>query len=264
MNRLNQVFANGKAFIPFITAGDPSLEITEQLVYRMAEAGADLIELGIPFSDPVAEGQVIQDADIRALSGGVSVDKIFSMLKSIRNACSVPIAFMTYANPVFAYGVDRFMKDCREAGVDALIVPDLPYEEKGELLPFCLKYGICLISMIAPTSNHRIRMIAREAEGFIYCVSSMGVTGMREDISNDAREMIKIVKEVKDIPCAVGFGISTPEQASKVAEYSDGVIVGSAIVKIVEQYGYECVPHVAEYVRIMKNAVKTVAKKEED
>jgi len=260
MNKLKQVFANGKAFIPFITAGDPSLEITEQLVYRMAEAGADLIELGIPFSDPVAEGQVIQDAGSRALSGGVSVDKIFDMLKNIRNTCAVPIAFMTYANPVFVYGADRFMKNCREAGVDALIVPDLPYEEKGELLPFCLKHEICLISMIAPTSNHRIRMIAKEAEGFVYCVSSMGVTGVRKDIGEDVREMIKTVKETKEIPCAVGFGISTPEQATRIAEFSDGVIVGSAVVKIVEQYGYKCVPHVAEYVCMMKDALRAVSK----
>jgi tryptophan synthase alpha chain len=255
MNKLQQAFANGKAFIPFITAGDPSIEITEQLVLQMAEAGADLIELGIPFSDPVAEGQVIQDADIRALSGGVSVDKIFDMLKHIRKTCNVPIAFMTYANPVFAYDADRFLKNCQEAGVDALIVPDLPFEEKGELMPFCLKYGISLISMIAPTSNNRIHMIAREAQGFVYCVSSMGVTGVRQDISNDAKEMVKLVKEVNDIPCAIGFGISTPEQASRMAEFSDGVIVGSAIVKIVEQYGSGCVPHVAEYVRMMKNAV---------
>jgi len=262
MNRLNQVFANGKAFIPFITAGDPSIEITEQLVLHMAEAGADLIELGIPFSDPVAEGQVIQDANIRALSNGVTVDKIFDMLKRIRKMCDVPIAFMTYANPVFSYNSDRFLKNCREAGVDALIVPDLPFEEKGELMPFCLKYGICLISFIAPTSSNRIHMIAREAEGFVYCVSSMGVTGIRQNIGDNSREMVRLVKEVKDIPCAVGFGISTPEQASRIAEFSDGVIVGSAIVKIVEQYGYQCVPHVVEYVRMMKNAVKNAFNKE--
>jgi len=256
MNRLNQVFANGKAFIPFITAGDPSIEITEQLVLQMAEAGADLIELGIPFSDPVAEGQVIQDANIRALSNGVTVDKIFDMLKRIRKTCNVPIAFMTYANPIFAYNSDRFLRNCLEAGVDALIVPDLPFEEKGELMPFCLKYGIILISLIAPTSSNRIHMIAREAQGFVYCVSSMGVTGIRQNIGDDVREMVRLVKEVKDIPCAVGFGISTPKQASRMAEFSDGVIVGSAIVKIVEQYGYQCVPHVVEYVRKMKNAVQ--------
>ncbi|HHY91650.1 MAG TPA: tryptophan synthase subunit alpha [Clostridiales bacterium] len=255
MNKLQRAFANGKAFIPFITAGDPSLEITEQLVFHMAEAGADLIELGIPFSDPVAEGPVIQDASRRALSGGVSVDKIFDMLQSVRKTCMVPIALMTYINPVFVYGPERFMKKCRETGVDALIVPDLPFEERGELMPFCLEYGIYLISMISPASNNRIQMIAREAEGFVYCVSSMGVTGVRERIGDEAKEMVELVKKVKDIPCAIGFGISTPEQAAKMAAFSDGVIVGSAIVKIVEQYGSQCVPHVEEYVRRMKTAV---------
>lgn len=255
MNKLQQVFANGKAFIPFITAGDPSIEITKELVIQMSEAGADLIELGIPFSDPVAEGQVIQDANVRALSSGTSVDKIFDMLKEIRKVSNVPIAFMTYANPVFAYDADRFLRNCQEIGVDGLIVPDLPFEEKEELMPFCLKYGISLISMIAPTSKNRIHMIAREAQGFIYCVSSMGVTGIREDISTDVKEMVELIKEVSDIPCAIGFGISTPEQATRMAEFYDGVIVGSAIVKVVERYGCQCVPHVVEYVRKMKNAV---------
>ena len=256
MNRIKQAFSYGKAFIPFITAGDPSIDITERLVLRMAEAGADLIELGIPFSDPVAEGKVIQEADIRALSGGATVDKVFDMLMRIRRTCHVPIAFMTYANPVFAYGADRFMQSCREAGVDALIVPDLPFEEKGELMPSCIEHEITLISMIAPTSSNRIQMIAREAEGFVYCVSSMGVTGVRQDIGSDAKEMIRLVKEVNDIPCAVGFGISTPEQASKIAGFADGVIAGSAIVKIIEKYGSECIPHVTDYVQGMKNAVR--------
>ena len=256
MNKLEQVFTNGKAFIPFITAGDPSIEITEQLVLAMADAGADLIELGIPFSDPVAEGQVIQEADNRALSGGVTTDKIFSMMGRIRKSCNVPMAFMTYVNPIFTYGTDRFMKNCQEIGIDGIIVPDLPYEEKDELMPCCLKYGVKLISMIAPTSNNRISMIARDAQGFIYCVSSLGVTGVRQEINTDVKEMIKLVKEVKDIPCAIGFGISTPEQAAKMVQFSDGVIVGSAIVKIVEQYGMDCVPHVVEYVRMMKNAIK--------
>lgn len=256
MNKLERVFANGKAFIPFITAGDPSIEITEQLVLELADAGADLIELGIPFSDPVAEGKVIQDADNRALSGGITIDKIFSMTRRIRKSCNVPIAFMTYMNPIFTYGIDRFIKKCQEVGIEGIIVPDVPYEEKDELMPFCSKYGVNLISMIAPTSNNRIRMIAKEAQGFIYCVSSLGVTGVRQEISSDVREMIKLVKEAKDIPCAIGFGISTPEQAAKMIEFSDGVIVGSAIVKIVEQYGIDCVPHVVEYVRMMKNAMK--------
>ncbi|GAE87154.1 tryptophan synthase subunit alpha [Acetivibrio straminisolvens] len=256
MNKLERAFGNGKAFIPFITAGDPSLEITEQLVYRMAEAGADLIELGIPFSDPVAEGPVIQEADCRALSAGTTTDKIFDMVGRIRKSCDVPIAFMTYANPIFTYGTEKFLKKCSETGIDALIVPDIPFEEKEELVPFCKEYDVRLISMIAPTSQERIRTIAKEAEGFLYCVSSMGVTGVRDKIGDEAKEMIKIVKEVKDIPCAIGFGISTPEQAAEMAGSSDGVIVGSAIVKIIAQYGAECIPHVEEYVRKMKNAIK--------
>ncbi|MEC1719767.1 tryptophan synthase subunit alpha [Schinkia azotoformans] len=255
MNKLQEVFFNGKAFIPFITAGDPTMEITEQLVLEMAKAGADLIELGIPFSDPIAEGPVIQEADIRALSAGATTDKIFAMMKRIREVSTVPIAFMTYVNPIFTYGAEKFMKNCQEAEVCAVIVPDLPFEEKEELLPYCSQYGVTLISMIAPTSNDRIRMIASEAEGFIYCVSSMGVTGVRKEIGNEVENMIKIVKEVKDIPCAIGFGISTPEQAEKMAKFSDGVIVGSAIVRIVAQHGTDCVPHVVDYVREMKKAI---------
>jgi len=256
MNRVEQVFNGGKAFIPFITAGDPTMAITEQLVLGMAEAGADLIELGIPFSDPVAEGPVIQEADYRALSNGATTDKIFDMVGRIRKSCNVPIAFMTYANPIFTYGTDRFLKNCREVGIDALIVPDVPFEEKGELMPSCDKYGITLISMIAPSSNNRIRMIASEAQGFIYCVSSMGVTGVRKEIKSDVEEMIRLVKEVKNIPCAIGFGISTPEQAAKMALFSDGVIVGSAIVRIVEQYGVDCIPYVVEFVHKMKDAIR--------
>jgi len=256
MNRLQQVFANGKAFIPFITAGDPTLAVTEQLVLQMAEVGADLIELGIPFSDPIAEGPVIQEADIRALASGTTTDKLFALVERIRKTCQVPLAFMTYVNPIFTYGTERFVKNCQAVGIDALIVPDVPFEEKQELLPACAQYGVTLISMIAPTSNQRIRMIAGEAEGFIYCVSSMGVTGVRQSISNDVGQMIQLVKEVKDIPCAIGFGISTPEQARQMAQFADGVIVGSAIVKIIGQYGADCVPKVVEYVRSMKAALK--------
>lgn len=256
MNRLEQVFNNKKAFIPFITAGDPSLEITEKLVLKMAEVGADLIELGIPFSDPVAEGPVIQEADNRALSAGATTDKIFDMVKNIRKSCDVPIAFMTYANPVFSYGADKFMKKCKEVCVDAVIVPDIPFEEKEEFLPYCSKYNVSFISMIAPTSKDRIRKIAAEAEGFIYCVSSLGVTGVREKLGNDIEEMIKLAKEVKNIPCAIGFGISNPEQAAAMSKISDGVIVGSAIVKIIAQYGSECVPHVEEFVKSMIKAIR--------
>jgi len=255
MNKLRQVFGGKKAFIPYITAGDPSPETTEQLIVGMSEAGADLIEVGIPFSDPVAEGQVIQNANIRALSAGMTTDRVFDILRNVRKVCDVPIAVLTYANPVLAYDPEKFLKNCMETVVDALIVPDLPYEEKEELAPSCRKYGISLISMVSPTSEKRIRMIAKEAEGFVYCVSSMGVTGIRKNIGDDVREIIRLVKEVRDIPCAVGFGINTPEQAMKLTEFADGIIVGSRIVKIIDEYGPDCVPHVAEYVRMMKKAV---------
>ena len=255
MTRIRQAFARGKAFIPFITAGDPNMEVTEQLVIKMAEAGADLIELGIPFSDPVAEGEVIQRADERALAAGTTIDGIFAMVSRVRATCDIPLAFMTYVNPVFTYGSSRFLQRCSETGIDALIVPDLPFEEKGELLPYCRQYGVDLISLIAPTSRDRIRMIAQEAEGFIYCVSSLGVTGVRQEIGADVGEMVRLVKETRDIPCAVGFGVSTPEQAAEMAGLADGVIVGSAIVKIVERYGTECVPRVAEFVQTLKEAM---------
>ena len=255
MSRIAQAFAQGKAFIPFITAGDPSLAITEQLVLKMAEAGADLIELGIPFSDPIAEGLVIQRADERSLAAGTTTDKIFAMVGRIRKVCSIPLAFMTYVNPIFTYGTDRFMKNCRDVGIDALIVPDVPLEEKDELLPYCSKYEIELISMIAPSSRDRIRMIALEAQGFVYCVSSLGVTGVRREIKTDVGEMISLVKAVRDIPCAIGFGISTPEQAAAMAQVADGVIVGSAIVGMIEQYGVNCVPYVTQYIKTMKEVV---------
>ncbi|MFA8439855.1 tryptophan synthase subunit alpha [Pueribacillus sp. YX66] len=257
MSNLKQVFAKGKAFIPFITAGDPSLDITEKLVHEMTDAGADLIELGIPFSDPIAEGPVIQEADIRALNAGTTTDHIFEMVRRIRTTNQVPIAFMTYINPIFTYGVERFMKNCQEADVCAIIVPDLPFEEREELQSVCQAHDVTLISMIAPTSNERIRMIANDAEGFIYCVSSMGVTGVRKELGNDVQQMIQLVKEVKDIPCAIGFGISTPKQAARMAGISDGVIVGSAIVKMIAEYGKDCVPHVGRYVREMKKAIES-------
>lgn len=255
MSRISEVFNHKKAFIPFVTAGDPGLEVTEQLILHMAEAGADLIEIGIPFSDPVAEGPVIQEADARALAAGTTTDKIFDMVRKVRKASTVPIAFMTYVNPIYTYGTRKFMENCKRAEVDAIIVPDVPYEEREELKPLCDSFGITLISMIAPTSRDRIEMIARDAEGFIYCVSSMGVTGVRDEIGAEVADMIKTVKGVKDIPCAVGFGISTPEQAGVMASVSDGVIVGSAIVKIIAKYGKDCIPYVEEYVRSMKGAI---------
>ncbi len=255
MSRIKQIFANGKAFIPFVTAGDPNLEITEQLVLAMAEAGADLIELGVPFSDPVSEGLAIQKADERALLAGTTADKIFDMVKRIRKTTDVPLAFMTYINPIFVYGADKFLSNCKECNMDAVIVPDLPFEEKDEILPYCEKYGIDLISLIAPTSKERISMIASQAQGFVYCVSSMGVTGVRNEITTDITQMVSLVKAAQDIPCAIGFGISTPEQAKEMAQKADGVIVGSAIVEIVAQYGENCVKPVRDYVFAMKQAI---------
>lgn len=255
MNKIRQAFEHGKAFIPFITCGDPSLEITEQLVYAMEKAGADLIELGIPFSDPTAEGPVIQEADTRALRGNVTTDRIFSMVEKIRKNTQMPIVFMTYANVVFSYGTGRFMEKAAGLGIDGLILPDVPFEEREEFAAACEKYGMSLISMIAPTSHDRIRMIAKEAKGFVYCVSSLGVTGTRSEITTDIGAMVQLVKEVNDIPCAVGFGISTPKQAAEMAALSDGAIVGSAIVKLCGKYGEDCVPYVEEYVRQMKDAV---------
>lgn len=255
MSRVRDVFQNNKAFIPFVTAGDPDLAVTQQLIPAMARAGADLIEIGIPFSDPIAEGPVIQEADMRALAAGATTDKIFSMVKRSREKTHVPLAFMTYINPIFVYGSERFLSRCKECGIDAVIVPDMPFEEKHQLLPHCQHYGIELISLIAPTSKERITAIAEEAEGFVYCVSSMGVTGVRNEITTDIREMVSLVKKAKDIPCAIGFGISTPEQAKKMVVYADGVIVGSAIVGIIAEYGADCIGPVCDYVRRMKDAI---------
>lgn len=256
MTKIADAFANGKAFIPFLTCGDPDLETTEKLIGAIAEAGADLIELGIPFSDPTAEGPVIQDANQRALSAGTTTDKIFDMVRRVRQTVSIPMVFMTYANVIFSYGADRFLKTAAEIGMNGIIVPDVPFEEKQEFEPLCQKYGLDQISMIAPTSHDRIHAIAEQANGFLYCVSSLGVTGTRTAITTDIGAMVKLVKEVKDIPCAVGFGISTPEQAESMCRQADGAIVGSAIVKLIAQYGRDSVQPVADYVRTMKTACR--------
>ena len=255
MSKIKEAFANGKAFIPFITCGDPDLETTKAVVKSMAANGADLIELGIPFSDPTAEGPVIQGANLRALTGGVTTDKIFDMVRELRKELTLPMVFMTYANVVFSYDADKFISICAEIGIDGLILPDLPYEEKEEFADICKKYGLDLISLIAPTSENRVAMIAREAEGFIYIVSSLGVTGVRSEIRTDISSLVKLVRENSSVPCAVGFGISTPEQAAKMAGISDGAIVGSAIVKLIAQYGREAAGPVGEYVKSMTDAV---------
>ena len=256
MSNIKKAFSNGKAFIPFITCGDPDLETTKSCVLQAAANGADLIELGIPFSDPTAEGPVIQEANERALKGGVTTDKIFDLVQDLRKQTEIPLVFMTYANVIFSYGAEKFISKCKEIKIGGLILPDLPFEEKEEFLPLCKKYGVDLISMIAPTSEKRISMIAREAEGFLYIVSSLGVTGTRTEITTDLNSIIKTVRENSNIPCAIGFGISTPEQAAKMAKISDGAIVGSAIVKIIGKYKNQAPEKVGAFVKGMKNAIK--------
>ncbi len=255
MSNIKKAFENGKAFIAFITCGDPDLETTAAVVRAAVENGADLIELGIPFSDPTAEGPVIQGANLRALNGGITTDKIFAFVKELRRDVKVPMVFMTYANVVFSYGAEKFISTCQNIEIDGLILPDLPFEEKGEFLPFCQKYGVNLVSLIAPTSENRIAMIAKEAEGFLYIVSSLGVTGTRSEIKTDLASIVKVARENTDIPCAIGFGISTPEQARKMAEISDGAIVGSAIVQLLEKHGKDAPVYVGEYIKSMKNAI---------
>lgn len=259
MSKIADAFAKGKAFIPFITCGDPDLETTKEIVRSMAANGADLIELGIPFSDPTAEGPVIQGANLRALKNGVTTDRIFDMVRELRtdsaHPVSLPMVFMTYANVVFSYDAEKFIRTCQEIGIDGLILPDLPFEEKGEFDEICRKYDIDLISLIAPTSENRVAIIAKEAKGFIYIVSSLGVTGVRSEIKTDIASLVKLVRENASVPCAVGFGISTPEQAAKMAGISDGAIVGSAIIKLVAQYGKDAAGAVGEYVRKMKDAI---------
>ena len=256
MSNIHKAFENGKAFIPFITCGDPNLETTAAAVRAAVQNGADWVELGIPFSDPTAEGPTIQGANLRALSGGVRTDQVFDLVRELRTDVTVPMVFMTYANVVFSYGAERFISTCREVGIDGLILPDLPFEEKEEFLPICRKNGVDLISLIAPTSQKRISMIAREAEGFLYIVSSLGVTGTRSEITTDLASIVKVVRENTNIPCAIGFGISTPEQAARMASISDGAIVGSAIIKILERYGEEAPPHIGAYVKSMKDAIE--------
>lgn len=256
MSRIEKAFENGKAFIAFLTAGDPDLASTRKYVLEMEKAGADLIEIGIPFSDPIAEGPVIQEADLRALSGGVTTDQIFDMVAQLRKETEIPLVFMTYLNPVFHYGYNTFFARCQECGADGIIIPDLPYEEKEEVDSVASQYGITLISMIAPTSQARIERIAKEAKGFIYVVSSMGVTGMRSEIKTDLDSMLKAIKSTTDVPAAVGFGIHTPGQATDIAKKADGVIVGSAVVKLIAQHGQNADEEIFSYVKMMKDAVR--------
>ncbi len=255
MSNIYKAFENKKAFIPFFTCGDPDLETTEAAVRQAVKNGAALIELGIPFSDPTAEGPVIQGANLRALSGGVTTDKVFDTVRRLRKDVTVPFVFMTYSNVVFSYGAEKFLSLCADTGIDGIILADLPFEEKEEFQSCCDKYGVDLISLIAPTSENRIAMIAKQAQGFIYVVSSLGVTGVRSEIRTDLKSIIDVIRQNTTVPCAIGFGISTPEQARDMAQIADGVIVGSAIIKLIEQHGKASPEYVGKYVKQMVEAV---------
>lgn len=254
INRISKAFEGKKALIAFITGGDPDMETTEKLVLALEEAGVDMVEIGIPFSDPVAEGPVIQAAHRRALEGGCTVDKLFDTAKRLRakTKTELPLLFMTYANPVYSYGKDSFMAKCEDSGIDGIIVPDLPFEEKDEFEAECDRHGICLISLVAPTSGDRIEMIAREAKGFLYCVSSLGVTGVRDAIDESTLEFVQKAKQYSPVPCAVGFGISTPGQVKAVSAIADGVIVGSAVVDLVAKFGGESPGPVKKFIGELK------------
>lgn len=255
MNKITQAFQKGKAFVAFLTGGDPDIETTEALIPVMEAAGADIIEIGIPFSDPIAEGPVIQAASARALAAGCTVDRLFEMVARLRRTVTIPLLFMTYANPIFAYGTERFMERCRACGIDGIIVPDVPFEERGEFRAACQAYGIAQISLVAPTSEARAAGIARESEGFLYCVSSLGITGVRSELRDDIADVIRIARGTTDTPCAIGFGIATPEQAAQMSQIADGVIVGSSIVRIIEAHGRESAGPVRDYVKSLKDAI---------
>ena len=255
MNRIESAFKNKKAFIPFITAGYPNMTKTEDFIYKMVSAGADLIEIGIPFSDPLAEGLVIQESSQKALEEGANLDNIFELVKKVRKTVSIPLVFMTYVNPVFKCGYDNFFKQCSLIGIDGIIIPDLPFEEKNEISDYAKKYDVKIISLIAPTSEKRISEIAKEAEGFLYIVSSMGVTGVRNEIKTDLKSILASVKSVTNIPTAIGFGIHSTEQANEMSKIADGVIVGSAIIKIIKQYGTKADDYIYDYVKSMKTAI---------
>ena len=253
MSRITEAFAK-KAFVPFITCGDPDLETTKEIIKELANNGADLIELGIPFSDPTAEGPVIMEANIRALKNNITTDDVFAMVGQVSREVSVPLLFMTYANVVFSYGIDRFFENCKSTGICGIILPDVPYEEKAEFEEVALEYGVEFISMIAPTSEDRIDMISKDAKGFIYVVSSLGVTGERAEFNNNLKKLVDRVRANTDVPTAIGFGISTPEQAAQMAEIADGAIVGSAIVRVIAEHGKDAPIHVGEFARKMKEA----------
>jgi tryptophan synthase alpha chain len=255
MSKIKEAFANGKAFIGFLTGGDPSLEYSEELIYAMIDGGADIIEIGVPFSDPIAEGETIQRANIRALAAGTTPTKLFELVARVRRKTSVPIVFLTYLNPVYRFGYAAYFSKCAAIGVDGVIIPDLPFEESPEAKEFADENDVDLISLVAPTSAERVAEIAKSARGYLYVVSSMGVTGARREITTDVARIVSLARSVSKTPAAIGFGVGSPEQAEAMAKIADGVIVGSAIVQIIERYGFQSAPYVRDFIRKMKDAV---------
>ncbi len=258
MSKITTALQGKKSLITFVTAGDPSLEHSEEYILAMAEAGADLIEIGIPFSDPIAEGEVIEAANARALQAGTTLDGIFAMVQRIRQKTSIPLVFLSYMNPIFHYGYAAFFHKCQESGINGIIIPDLPFDEvieKALIIPHAQKHNVDIVSLIAPTSAARIENIATQAEGFIYLVSSMGVTGMRSEITTDLRSMTTLIKKHSDLPICVGFGISSPEQVTEITDYADGAIVGSAFVKIIAEHGKEAKAPLMRFVNELKAAL---------
>ena len=256
MSKIADAFAGGKAFIAYLMAGDPNLKVSAEYILAVQEAGADLIEIGIPFSDPIAEGKVIQEASIRALAAGARLDNIFEMLASLQGKIKVTLVFMTYLNPVLFYGYEKFFQHCRDVGVCGIIIPDLPFEEQQEVKEPASKYGVEVITLVAPTSGERVEKIGKDAEGFIYLVSSLGVTGVRNEVAKDISARVKEIRAVTDIPVAVGFGISTEQQAAWYSQHADGVIVGSALVGLIAEHGTQAHETLEKYVSRMKKAVQ--------
>ena len=266
MSRIENCFQklkenNQKALVAFITAGDPDLPTTRQIFSIIEKNGADIIELGVPFSDPLADGPVIQAASQRALENGTTLKKIIQLVIDIRKGSQLPIVLMTSYNPVFAYGLKPFVDDALNAGVDGVIIPDLPPEEAGEFDSHAKKQGLDMIHLLAPTSTEdRIRMIADESRGFIYYVSLTGTTGVKSEVSGDLKSKVQAIKNVAKLPVLVGFGISGPEQAREAAALSDGVIVGSAIVRLIEQNGNPAdrESKIGDFVASVKQAISTL------
>ena len=254
MSNIKNAFQN-KALIGFVMAGDPDLETTKEIIISMSKAGADMVELGIPFSDPIAESSVIQSANLRALKSETYLPRIFEMIRDVRKTTDISIVFHTYINPVFNYGYEKFFKICNETKVDGVVIPDLPFEEKQEIKEYADNNEVDIISFVVPTDEERIKMISKDASGFIYFVPSIGATKVMEGHTKELTDVIEVLKKTTDIPVAIGFGINTVQQAEFFSKMADGIIIGNALVKIVEKYGKDSATHIFDYVKSLKNVM---------